>query len=91
MMSEHWAVVHIGKKMKNCWFYLGDQSIWAVCEDCRQQKQPHWVKVPLNLDQLGKELGKGSYFLQCPKGHLIEIERVWFDRKGPKLKPPCKR
>lgn len=85
----------MGKIMENCWLFLDDQTVWAVCVDCMEkglEREEYWIKVvPTDkfpsFDAFRREMSSAPIKMLCnAKKHEITISRVWFSRK--KMKKP---
>lgn len=63
------------KKMGNAW-YFSDGEVWAKCQECGA-----WKRIYVKLDTF-KRSPEQPYQAQCPRGHEMNIQRVWFARKG---------
>ena len=84
----------MGKIMENCWFFLDDQKVWAVCVDCMEkglEREEYWVNVvPEKFPSFyafRRKISSTPIEVLCNnKEHEITISRVWFRRK--KMKKP---
>ena len=84
----------MGKIMENCWFFFDDQTVWAVCVDCREsglELEEYWTNVVpdrfRSFNAFRKKINLAPIKMLCnAKKHEIIISRVWFSRK--KMKKP---
>jgi len=88
----------MGKMMENCWFFMDDQSVWAVCTDCMEKgldRNEYWVNVVpqkiCSFHAFKLKINSAPIKALCnTKEHEISISRSWFSRKNMK-KPSAAR
>lgn len=69
------------------WLDNNLKTIWVVCGECQRRKREpgnkdHWVKAG-SMSAIKNAIKRnGAYSLACSLGHDIEIDTIYFLRKG---------